>query len=180
MRDAAGQQDETRERGGARLAEGRLCFYSMSSHPPETLMTDAVAPSLQTALGQVRVVSLNEGRAVIEYEVGAHMCHSGGVAQGGFVCGWIDAAMAHASMSLSPEMTPMSLELKVSYFAPARPGLVVAEGWIERKGRATCFAEGRLLDPAGQVLAKASSTIRLIPREAVEAGVRRAQATTPG
>jgi uncharacterized protein (TIGR00369 family) len=137
-------------------------------------MTDAVASTLQTTLGQVRVVSLDPGRAVIEYEVGPQMCHSGGVAQGGFVCGWIDAAMAHASLSLAPEMTPMSLELKVSYFAPARPGRVVAEGWIERRGRATCFAEGRLLDAAGKVLAKASSTIRLIPRDAVEAAARRA------
>lgn len=137
-------------------------------------MTDAIAPNLHTALGQVRVVSNADGRAVIEYRVAPHMCHSGGVAQGGFVCGWIDAAMAHASISLSPEMTPMSLELKVSYFAPARPGLVIAEGWIERRGRATCFAEGRLLNEAGDVLAKASSTIRLIPMAVVEAGARRA------
>jgi len=136
-------------------------------------MTDTLAPNLQTTLGQVRVVSCEDGRAVIEYAVGPQMCHSGGVAQGGFVCGWIDAAMAHASLSLAPEMTPMSLEVKVSYFAPARPGRVMAEGWIERRGRATCFAEGRLLDPAGKVLARASSTIRLIPREAVEASARR-------
>ncbi len=137
-------------------------------------MSDAVAATLQSTLGQTRVVSVEDGRAVIEYQVGPQMCHSGGVAQGGFVCGWIDAAMAHASLSIAPEMTPMSLELKVSYFAPARPGLVTAEGWIERRGKATCFAEGRLLDPAGKVLAKASSTIRLIPREAVEASARRA------
>jgi len=137
-------------------------------------MTDAVAPTLQATLGQVRVVACDDGKAVIEYEVGQHMCHSGGVAQGGFVCGWIDAAMAHASLSIAPEMTPMSLELKVSYFAPARPGHVIAEGWIERRGRATCFAEGRLLDPEGKVLAKASSTIRLIPRDAVEASARKA------
>jgi uncharacterized protein (TIGR00369 family) len=138
-------------------------------------MTDALAPTLQTTLGQVRVVSEEPGRSVIEYEVKPQMCHSGGVAQGGFVCGWIDSAMAHASISLMPEMTPMSLELKVSYFAPARPGRVIAEGWIERRGRATCFAEGRLLDLEGKVLAKGSSTIRLIPREAVEASSRRAQ-----
>ena len=137
-------------------------------------MTDPVAPTLQATLGQLRIVSCEGGRAVIEYEIGPHMCHSGGVAQGGFVCGWIDAAMAHASLSLSPEMTPMSLEMKVTYFAPARPGRVTAEGWIERRGRATCFAEGRLLNGAGEVLAKASSTIRLIPREAVEASARRA------
>lgn len=137
-------------------------------------MSDAVAATLQSTLGQVQVVSLEDGKAVIEYEVGPQMCHSGGVAQGGFVCGWIDAAMAHASISLMPEMTPMSLELKVSYFAPARPGRVTAEGWIERRGRATCFAEGRLLDPQGKVLAKASSTIRLIPRDAVEAAAKKA------
>ena len=137
-------------------------------------MTDTVAPNLQSVLGQVRIAHSEPGRTSIEYNVGPQMCHSGGVAQGGFVCGWIDAAMAHASLSLAPEMTPMSLELKVSYFAPARPGLVIAEGWIERRGRATCFAEGRLLDGAGQVLAKASSTIRLIPRDAVEAAARRA------
>jgi acyl-CoA thioesterase len=139
-------------------------------------MSDAIAPNLQAVMGQVRVVSSEAGRSVIEFEVGQQMCHSGGVAQGGFVCGWIDAAMAHASLSLAPEMTPMSLELKVSYFAPARPGRVIAEGWIERRGRVTCFAEGRLLDPAGAILAKASSTIRLIPREAVEASARRAMA----
>mgnify|MGYP002381715006 FL=1 len=137
-------------------------------------MSDAVAATLQSTLGQVRVVSLQDGRAAIEYEVGPQMCHSGGVAQGGFVCGWIDAAMAHASISQSPDVTPMSLELKVSYFAPARPGRVVAEGWIERRGKATCFAEGRLLDMDGKVLAKASSTIRLIPRDAVEAAAKKA------
>lgn len=137
-------------------------------------MSDPAPPTLIDTLGQVRVVSREDGRAVIEYEVGPHMCHSGGVAQGGFVCAWIDAAMAHASMSVNPEMTPMSLELKVSYFAPARPGRVTAEAWIERRGKVNCFAEGRLLDPAGNVLAKASSTIRLIPRAAVEASARKA------
>jgi acyl-CoA thioesterase len=136
-------------------------------------MSDA-APTLLTSLGQVRVVSCQDGRAVIEYEVGPHMCHSGGVAQGGFVCGWIDSAMASASRSLAPEMAPMSLEMKVSYFAPARPGRVIAEAWIERAGRSVSFAEGRLTDPAGQVLAKASSTIRLIPTHVVEASARRA------
>lgn len=91
----------------------------------------------------------------------------------------IDAAMAHASLSIAPEITPMSLELKVSYFAPARPGLVVAEGWIERRGRTTCFAEGRLLDGEGRVLARGSSTIRLIPRDVVEAGARDAADRRP-
>jgi acyl-coenzyme A thioesterase PaaI-like protein len=99
--------------------------------------------TLNETLGQQRVVSNAQGRAVIEYVAGAHMCHSGGVVQGGFISGWLDAAMAHAAMSAAGgEVTPMSLELKVSFFAPARPGLVIAEGWVERQGRSVCFPGG--------------------------------------
>jgi acyl-CoA thioesterase len=63
----------------------------------------------------------------------------------------------------------MTLELKVSYFAPVGPGPVIAEGWVERRGRSTCFLEGRLLNAAGEVLAKASSTARMIERAKVVA-----------
>ncbi|MBJ7409865.1 MAG: hypothetical protein JHD15_05785, partial [Phenylobacterium sp.] len=51
-------------------------------------MTDPIAPTLQASLGQIEVISCQDGRAVIAYEVGPHMCHSGGVVQGGFICGW--------------------------------------------------------------------------------------------
>jgi uncharacterized protein (TIGR00369 family) len=131
--------------------------------------------SLPHTLGQHRLVFMEGGRAVIEYMAGMHMCHSGGVVQGGFVTGWIDAAMAHAAISLFGfETAPMSLEMKVSFFAPARPGLVIAEGWIERSGKTNCFAEGVLKDSAGAVLAKASSTLRLMSAARVQAASRAA------
>ena len=120
-------------------------------------------------LGQVRIVHMEPGRASIEYACGLHMCHSGGVAQGGFVAGWIDAAMAHAVIArYGTERVPISLELKISYFAATNPGLVIAEGWIE-SGKRTLFAEGRLTDSAGKVLAKGSSTIMLIDAARVAA-----------
>lgn len=142
-------------------------------------MTETSASSvedLNRTLGLVRRIEMDPaGRATIEYEAGLHMCHSGGVVQGGFVAGWIDAAMAHAAIAMSgPGIVPMSLELKVSFFAPARPGRVIAEAWVERRGRTTCFFEGRLLDPAGKVLAKASSTLQLVDRSKVEAASRTA------
>ena len=136
----------------------------------------ADAGDLSRALGLVRRVAVDpSGRATLEYEAGLHMCHSGGVVQGGFISAWLDSAMAQAVMAQrGVEMTPMSLELKISFFAPARPGPVFAEGWVEKSGRSTCFTEGRLLDSEGVVLAKASSTIRLIPRAKVEADARAA------
>lgn len=132
--------------------------------------SDPTIHELSKTLGLVRVVTMDPaGRATLEYEAGTHMCHSGGVVQGGFVTGWIDAAMAHAAIAMGgPDIVPMSLELKVSFFAPARPGLVVAEGWVERRGRSTCFFEGHLLDGTGKVLAKASSTLMLAARARVE------------
>lgn len=137
---------------------------------------DTQVHELSRTLGLIRVIEMNaEGRARIAYAAGTHMCHSGGVVQGGFVTGWIDAAMAHAAIAMGgADVVPMSLELKVSFFAPARPGTVIAEAWVERRGKRTCFFEGRLLDEAGTVLAKASSTLMLAKRARVESASKAA------
>ena len=133
---------------------------------------------LYETMGLVRIVSLDpRGLATLEYEAKPAMCHSGGVVQGGFISGWIDAAMAHAAIAKNGDtITPMSLELKVSFFAPARPGLVIAEGWVERHGKRTSFYEGHLKSPDGTVLAKATSTILLADRNRVEQAARDSQA----
>lgn len=127
--------------------------------------------ALYETMGLVRIVEMDAGgRAVLEYEAGLHQCHSGGVVQGGFVTGWIDAAMAHAAIARHGDaVVPMTLEFKVSFFAPVRPGRVFAEGWVERAGKRTTFYEGALKDAEGTVLAKASSTILLADRARVEA-----------
>ena len=57
----------------------------------------------------------------------------------------------------------------MSYFAPANPGRVLAEAWLEKAGGRTLFAEGRLTTLDGKVLAKASSTISLIDAAKVAA-----------
>lgn len=128
--------------------------------PPES---DVLA-----TLGDGRAVELDdEGRAVLEFTCAQKMCHSGGVAQGGFVTGWVDAAMAHACIArYGSEYWVATLEVKVSFFRPAPPGPIRAEGWIERAGKQTVFTEGRVLDGDGAVLAKATSTIRLVPNRA--------------
>lgn len=114
--------------------------------------------------GRVREFDGEVGRSVLEFTCKPEMCHSGGVAQGGFVTGWIDAAMAHACIArYTTDYWIATLEVKVTFFRPATPGRVIAEGWIERAGKQTVFTEGRLTDIDGQVLAKASSTIRLVP-----------------
>ena len=119
-----------------------------------------------TTLGDGRVIEVDaeSGRVVLEFTCKPEMCHSGGVAQGGFVAGWMDSAMAHACIArYTTDYWIATLEVKVSFFRPTPPGRVVAEGWIERAGKQTVFTEGRLLDDSGEVLAKATSTTRLVP-----------------
>jgi uncharacterized protein (TIGR00369 family) len=121
--------------------------------------------ALAQSLGQTARRTVTTGHVEIDYEALPHMCHAGGVVQGGYICAWIDSAMAYAAMSLDPDVLPLSLELKVSFLGPARPGPVVVSAWIEQRGRTVCFAEGKLSDPSGVVLAKGTSTLRLMPRD---------------
>ncbi|MFC0589355.1 PaaI family thioesterase [Novosphingobium aquiterrae] len=127
--------------------------------------------ALYEEMGLTRIVEIDPaGRAVLEYAAKPAQCHSGGVVQGGFVTGWIDAAMAHAAIALAGnDVVPMTLELKVSFFASARPGPVFAEAWAVKHGKRTAFYEGQLKDGAGTILAKASSTLAMIDRAKVEA-----------
>ncbi|MCF8469582.1 MAG: PaaI family thioesterase [Parvibaculum sp.] len=121
---------------------------------------------LGRSLGIVRTLYMEAGagRAALEVEAEMRMCHSGGVVQGGFVTGWIDAAMARAAMCATDfKMSPMSLEIKVSFFAPATPGRLIAEAWIERRGRSTMFLEGHLKNADGEIVAKGTSTVRMMP-----------------
>ncbi len=135
--------------------------------------------SLYETMGLTRIVEMSaEKGAVLEYQATLEQCHSGGVVQGGFVTGWIDAAMAHAAIAIAGEgVVPMTLELKVSFLASARPGPVFAEGWALRHGRRTGFYEGALKDKDGNLLAKATSTLLMMERSKVEAAARAATST---
>ncbi len=120
-------------------------------------------PLLQT-MGFIRMIEVDteEGRVVAEYEAKKNQCHSGDIIQGGFITGWIDNAMAIAAMAKANfERVSISLEIKVSFYRSAHPGIVVAEGWIEKMGGTTVFAEGLLRTPEGEIIAKAMSTIAL-------------------
>ncbi len=132
----------------------------------DTQTHDMDKNTLMETMGLVRTVSMDaeEGRAVLEFEARPAQCHSGNIVQGGFVTGWIDAAMARALIiKTEGKLLPLSLDIKIAFYAAAHPGLVHAEAWIERLGKKTAFVEGCLTTPDGTVIAKGMSTVRLVP-----------------
>jgi uncharacterized protein (TIGR00369 family) len=117
--------------------------------------------------GEIVEMNLEKGFVAINFTAHERHCHSGNIVQGGFITGWLDSAMSLAVISKTERtMSPATLEIKTSFLKSANPGVCRAEGWIERIGRSIVFMEAQLFDAAGEIIAKGSSTARLIPMAA--------------
>lgn len=105
------------------------------------------------------------GRMTVAFQARQDFCNLMGSVQGGMLAAMLDLAMAFAVLcTLDDGYAVPSLEIKTSFLAPARPGLLTGEGFVVRKGRSIAFMEGRLVDPGGKLLATASATSQLRPR----------------
>jgi uncharacterized protein (TIGR00369 family) len=125
---------------------------------------NAHAPQALKVLGG-KVASFDDESGIVEmhYEVGESLCHSGDIVQGGFIAGMLDAAMAHAVFAvLKSFVVVATLEMKVSFLDIARPGTLIGRGWVTRMGKTISFLEGELKNSDGLVLARCSSTARII------------------
>lgn len=66
--------------------------------------------------------------------------------------------------TLGFDRVAMSLDVKIAFYRAANIGPVVAEGWVERAGGRTVFAEGLLRTVDGETIAKGMSTIAMVSR----------------
>ena len=100
----------------------------------------------------------------IEYIAEARHCHSGNIVQGGYVTGWIDSAMAHSVMIPTDfKFSPLTLELKITFLKSAYPGIVIAAAKVIKLGKSVAFVEGTLTNESGDLIAKGTSTNKLVP-----------------
>ena len=118
-------------------------------------------------MGDGELVSMDTkaGIATMAFTVKPEFCHSEYICQGGFVAGWIDSAMAHAVMGFTDgTLSPATLEIKITYLKAAIKGTrVKATGWVEKRGKHVAFLEGEVLNEKDEVIAKATSTVQLMP-----------------
>lgn len=108
-----------------------------------------------------RELGLSEARFVAS----AQFLNSMGRVQGGFLSAMLDAAMGSALASTLPagSIAP-TLELKISYLRPAEAGPLIGRGRVVQRGGSVAFLEGELRTEAGELVATASSTVRIIDR----------------
>ncbi len=111
------------------------------------------------------LTEIEEGRAVFEGTPGPHVYNPLGSVHGGYAAAILDSACGcavHARLAAGQGFT--TLELKVSYLKAmsAETGLVRAVGTVISMGRRTAFAEARLTDGSGRLLATATSTLLVL------------------
>ena len=100
----------------------------------------------------------------IEYIAETRHCHSGNIVQGGYITGWIDSAMAHSVMIPTDfDFSPLTLELKITFLKSANPGIVIASAKVIKLGKSIAFVEGILTNENGDLIAKGTSTNKLVP-----------------
>ncbi len=108
------------------------------------------------------LVEIAEGRAVFQGVPGLHAYNPLGTVHGGYAAALLDSACGCAVHSrLAPGQRYTTLELKVAYHRAmtAQTGPVRAEGVVTTFGRRAAFAEAKLTDEAGRILATATSTL---------------------
>ncbi len=87
-----------------------------------------------------------------------------GIIQGGIIAAMIDDAFGPMCILASGRTkVPLTLDLNVSYISAGQHGKFVCDARIIRQGKSISFVEGELFDASGELVARATSTIRLIP-----------------
>jgi uncharacterized protein (TIGR00369 family) len=107
----------------------------------------------------VESVDQEKGTARIRFEARADFCNPMGNVQGGFVAAMLDDAAAIACIvKAQARIVVPTLEFKVSFFAPAKQGILYAEGRTKKFGRTVAFLEADLFDAKGKLLASMTAT----------------------
>ena len=113
------------------------------------------------------LVELEEGRVVFQGAPGFEVYNPIGSVHGGYAATILDSACGCAVHSrLSATQAYTTLELKVAYHRgmTAETGVVRAEGLVLSFGRRAAFAEAKLTDASGKLLASATSSLLVMER----------------
>ena len=128
------------------------------------LMARGSRPGIGRLMG-FNLVEVDEGRAVFEGTPGEDVYNPLGTVHGGYAATLLDSACGIAVHSkLAPGLGYTTLELKVAYHKAmtSETGQVRAEGKVVSFGRRAAFAEARLTDAKGRLLASATSSLLVI------------------
>lgn len=112
-----------------------------------------------------KVLELDPARGYIKasYVAGENFINRGGRIFGGYLCAMLDSLCGHATRLThrEPNTPQVTLELKTSFIGRADVGTYIGEGWVRHRGKSIAFAEAELRNEAGELVARASATLKV-------------------
>jgi uncharacterized protein (TIGR00369 family) len=103
------------------------------------------------------------GRITIAFEAKPEFCNLLGTVQGGMLAAMLDMVMSFAVLcTVGPGHVVPTIDMNTHFLTPAKPGRLVGEGAIVKKGRSISFMEGRLRDRDGRLLTTATASGQLM------------------
>jgi uncharacterized protein (TIGR00369 family) len=118
-------------------------------------------PPAATLLGW-KALELKPGHVRVRYTARPEFGNPQGAIQGGFLAAMLDDAMGPALFTLlgADQFAP-TIEIKVNFLRPARPGPIIAEGRVVHRTRSLAFLEGTLATEDGELIATGTATARI-------------------
>ena len=114
----------------------------------------------------IRFREVEPGRCVAELDVGEHLLNPFGAAHGAVLASLIDHVLGSAVAPIIPPGTwPATLEFKVNYLAPTRPGVLRATARVVSMTKKTAVVAVEC-ENEGRVVGTALGTIALSPPKA--------------
>lgn len=109
--------------------------------------------------------AIGDDRARIRMPFNPDHTNSRGEVHGGALLALFDCALACAARSHDPQGTVViTVDLGTHFISAARAD-VIAHTRCLRRGRSIAFSQGELRDDAGNLLATATATLKLVPRK---------------
>jgi uncharacterized protein (TIGR00369 family) len=124
----------------------------------------------ELTLGMVCVDKAQPGRTVWQMTADERFANPAGTIQGGFLAAFADSAMGSATVTWARDrdarVFSANAEMKVSYLKAATVGsLLTCTATVVSGGSRALFAEAVVVDDAARMIARASSTYILTPRQ---------------
>lgn len=112
-----------------------------------------------------------EGWAKFSFEGRDTFVNPAGFVQGGMLAAMLDDTMGPTVLLASNgAYFTSTIDIHVSFLAPAKPGKFFSEGRVVQLGKTIGFMEATLADANGVKLARASGSARLVPVEKLPKG----------
>jgi uncharacterized protein (TIGR00369 family) len=126
-----------------------------------------IPPNCDLTLGLTCVDKSTPGISVWSMHVDERFLNPAGIVQGGFLAAMLDSAMGASVVTAAGEhVSVANTAMKVSFLRAARAGAdLTCSARVVKPGRTISFAEGRIVDGAGHVIASATSTYLVRERQ---------------